>query len=99
MNEILRSLAISSGVLLPVVILAIIASIAAVRRGEAAAHGVELAHEGGHAEVDVAPSKSALARFIPERDPYVIEILVLAVVLFSLTMGLLLGFSILQQLL
>jgi hypothetical protein len=98
MSEILRSLAISSGILFPVVVLVIIASIAAVKRGEAAAHGLEPAPESGPVEKESGPGRAARRRFLPERDPNVLEILLLAVVLFTLTMGVFLGFSLLQQL-
>lgn len=98
MSEILQSLAIGSALLLPVVIFVIIASIAAVRRGEAALHGLEHAHETGPAGTEAAAVKKARFKLLPERDPTVLEIILLAAVLFGLTMGLLMSFSVLRQL-
>jgi len=76
-------------------VIVIIAGYVAVNRGEALAHAAA-GHDGGHAEV-AASAGGPQIPFVPDRDPNVLEILGLAVVLFTLVMGGLLGFSILSQ--
>lgn len=96
MNAILQALATGAALLAPVVIVMILISIAAVNRAETEArpHGAghEAAPDGGAA----AQARSRLP-FLPDREPSVLEILILGVVLFTLVMGGLLVFSVMGQ--
>ena len=105
MSEVLRGLGISAGILLPIVILIVIISIAAVRRGEAAMQGE--AHEVStelRAHVpDAKPTATAAQK--PDKtvaatteDISVMEILLLGFALFGLTFLFLLGVSVLGHL-
>jgi len=98
MGAILQALAKSAGLLFPAIIVAILASIASVRRAEALARlgGQEADSEsshGGEAQMITSPKQT----FMPDRDPTVLEILILGAVLFTITMGLLLGYSVFSQ--
>jgi hypothetical protein len=98
MSAILLAIAKSAGLLLPVVILTIFASMASVRRAEALAHhgGAEAASDPAHDGEAETPTGPKLP-FMPDRDPTVLEILILGAVLFSITMGLFLGYSVMSQ--
>ena len=99
MSEILRGMAIAGGILLPVVVLLVIVSMTAVRRGEAAMRG-ETPGAEPHAAV-AAPAASEVkkpaAAAGPEAVP-VMEILVFGFVLFGVTVLLLVGVSVLSHL-
>ena len=98
MGAILLAIAKSAGLLLPVIVLTVIVSLAAVRRGEAGAHNGEgVASDPAHAGADAEPATGPKLSFMPNRDPTVLEILILAGVLFTITMGLFLGYSVLSQ--
>ena len=105
MSDILRAMAISAGILLPVVVLIVIVSIAAVRRGEAAmlgdAHGISAAHPAfvpATATVTAAPKAAKPASAAAGDEISVVAILILGVGLFTLTVALLMGVSILGHL-
>jgi hypothetical protein len=103
-SEVLRGMAISSAILLPVVVLIVICSIAAVRRGEASmrgeTHGAEpelrsyVTGTGG-AAVAAKPEKSAVV--VVTEDPSVMEIILLGLGLFVLTIMLLVGVSVVSH--
>lgn len=95
MTQILQALIVGAGVLLPVLILMTIASIAAVRRGDG--HAGEMVHDDAHAGAESEPVASRKLPFLPDREPSVLEILVLGAVLFAAVMGGLLGLSLLGQ--
>jgi len=97
MTEILSALATSAAVMLPVIIFALFATMAAVRRAEAEAHhppGFGTAHAHA-AEATAAGSAAAAAAAAPPRDLSVLEIILLAVALFTLAMLAMLGVSLL----
>ncbi len=96
MNEILKAMAVSGSILLLVVILAIVVTILAVRRGEAAMGGQDLSLPSDGHGVQAAATAGAKAP-VQTRDASVLEILIMGIVLFSLTMGLLIGISVLQH--
>ena len=106
MSEVLRGMGISAGILLPVVVLFVVISMAAVRRGEAAMRGE--AHGGLHEPVPayipgstgaaVAAAKAAKPAVVTTEDVSVIEILLFGLLLFGLTIFALLGLSILRHL-
>ena len=96
-SAIFQAVAMSAGLLFPVVILSLLATIAAVRRGEAGAHhGGEVASDPAHA-AEAETSTGPKLPFMPGRDPTVLEILILGAVVFTITMGLFLGYSVLSQ--
>ncbi len=97
MSEILKAMAISGSILLPVVVLVIVVSIFAVRRGEAAMGGHDPGLPSGSSS-GAAAAAAGKAAPVQTRDATVLEILVLGVVLFTLTMGLLIGISVIQHL-
>jgi hypothetical protein len=92
--EILIALATSTGLMLPVIIIAILASIAAAKRGEASSG--HPAHPGAETSAEGARARAGFS-LGPARDPFVLEILILGAVLFGLTMALLLNISFLGQ--
>jgi len=101
MNDILRALATSAAILLPVVILIVIVSIAAVKRGEASIAG----HGHGHDEAvpehvtTSAPATAVKAAKAPPADEINVgQILLYGVGLFTLTILALLGLSLIQHL-
>ena len=96
MSEIIQALGLGAGFLLPVLIVALIATIAAVNRGDV--HAGEPVHDHSPAGADTDASPRARLPFLPDRDPTVLEILVLGVILFTAVMGGLLGMSLLGQL-
>lgn len=106
MNDLVRALAISAGILLPIVILIIVVSIATVRRGEISMglvghHGHdELAHAHGTAAPAAtaaakAPAKGAAGPAVDEIS--VPMILIGGVILFTVTVLLLFGLSLIQH--
>ena len=96
MSAIFQALATGAAFLVPVVIVMILASIAAVNRAEAEARPHGAGHEGAPDGGAAAEARSRLP-FLPDREPSVLEILILGVVLFTLVMGGLLVFSMLGQ--
>jgi hypothetical protein len=82
MNDLVRALAISTGVLAPVIILIIVISIAVVKRGEAgaAASGHPLPDDPSHAKETAAP---APVKGVKAAAPASDEISVLHVLLFG----------------
>lgn len=108
MSEALRGLGIAAGILFPVVVLIVIVSMAAVRRGEATMRG------GGHghspdlvpayvpATAGTAPAAAAKpakpGTVATGEEVSVIEILGFGTLLFVVTVLLLLGVSILRHL-
>ena len=97
-SAILQALAKSALLLLPVVILTVIISLAAVRRGDAGTHHQEgEASDPAHAGAEAEPVTGPKLAFMPDREPTVLEILILGGVLFSITMGLFLGYSVWSQ--
>ena len=103
MTEILTALAIAAGLLSPVVIIVILASIVAVNRGEGAAHHGhhEAASDASASEPVAEPAGDGgnlLSRLLPQRDPSVLEILILGTVIFTVTMGLFFAYSVISRL-
>lgn len=94
MIAILQALGTGAGLLAPVLILVVLACIAAARRGEAGVHVGGIAHDTSAAGSGAVPHRLP---FVPDREPTVLEILILGVVLFTLVMGGLLGLSLLGQ--
>ena len=97
MIEILRALATAAGLLLPIVILTVIVSRLVVNRGEAAMHPGELAPDVVSSVDEPEATKTKKAGLMPGRDPSVLEILILSLVVFMLMMGVFLGYSVLGQ--
>src|SRR4051794_17358149 len=99
MNDTLRALAISAGILFPVVILIIVVSIAAVKRGAAQMAGghlpneLTLVHEGP--AVPAAKPAKAAGPVVDEIS--VSQILIYGVGLFTLTILALFALSLLQH--
>ena len=105
MADVLRALGIAGGILLLVVAFTVGISIVVVKRGEAAAHaegGVD--HEPADASLAVkatgggAAAKLAKATGPAVEEISVINILLIGIVLFTLTVLALLGVSLLQHL-
>ena len=97
MIDVLRALATAAGLLLPIVILTVIVSRLAVNRGEAAMHPGELAPDVVSSVDEPKAAKTAKAGLMPGRDPSVLEILILSLMVFMLMMGVFLGMSVLGQ--
>ena len=97
MIEIVIALATAAGLLLPVVILTVIISRLSVNRGEAAMHPGELAPEAVSSVDEPEAAKTPKAAFMPARDPSVLEILILGLVVFMVMMGIFLGWSVWGQ--
>ena len=101
MNDLLRALSLSAGILLSVVVLIIIVAMAAVKRGEANMKG---GHDGpdeshGLKEAAAAPAAKGAKAAAPAVDEISVPlILVLGLALFTLTIVALLGLSLLQHL-
>ena len=107
MSEVLRGLGISAGILLPVVVLIVVVSMTAVKRGEAgmrgdahgAAHELVPAYVPATAGTAVAPAaKAAKPAAATTEEVSVIEILGAGTLLFVLTVLILLGVSIIRHL-
>ena len=106
MSEALRGMGIAAGILLPVVVLIVVVSMAAVRRGEAMMRGEVHGHSPdlvpayipSAAGTAVVASKAAKPATVTTEDVSVIEILGFGTLLFVLTVLLLLGVSILRHL-
>jgi hypothetical protein len=104
MSDLLRALAISAGLLSLVVVWIIFISIIAVRRGEANVHGASAHHDVDHVVAAhgsaAAAAKPAKAGAAPATNDEisVINIVLAAVALFTLTVMALVGLSILQHL-
>jgi len=107
-SEVLRGMGIAAGILLPVLVLIIVVSMAAVRRGEiemrGGAHG---SHElvpayipasGGTAAAAAPAAKAVKPATAASEEISVIEILGFGTLLFVLSVLLLLGISILRHL-
>ena len=93
MNDLVRALATSAGILFPIIVLTVIVSMTAVRRGEANLHG---GHEVPVEVVTATAAKStAAAAAVDEIN--VGQILIYGVVLFTVTMMILFGLSLLQH--
>lgn len=100
MNDILRALAISGGILFPVVVLIVIVSIVAVKRGEAQMHGAS--HDEGAPAAGPVTTPSSAAKPAKAVAPVVDEInvgqiLLYGVGLFTLTILALLGVSLIEH--
>ena|SRR5438034_600055 len=100
MNDVVRALATSAGILTPVVILMIIVSIVTVRRGEAGTHG--LGHDEPHPVAALAGTPVAAAKTGKAAGPVVEEInvgliLLFGLGLFTLTVLALLGLSLIEH--
>ena len=105
MSDILRAIAISAGILLPVVVLIIIVSMAAVRRGEAsvrAAHGISEPELHGQVHGAAAPAakkpEKATAAMAATDEISVPNILLFGFILFTLAVLALFAVSILGHL-
>src|SRR5689334_16197612 len=101
MNDVVRALAISSGILLPVVVLIVIVSIAAVNRGAAAHGGHDIAESAIHLSetaIPAAASKAAKATGPAVDEISVPKILLLGVGLFVVTVLFLMAVSLVQHL-
>ena len=108
MSEALRGMGIAAGILLPVVVLIVIVSMAAVRRGEAmmrgdahgAAHDLAAAYvpAGAGTATAAAPKTAKPATVVTTDQISVIEILGFGTLLFVLTILLLFGVSVLAHL-
>jgi hypothetical protein len=101
MADILRAILISAGILLPVVILIVGITIAAVRRGEAAMHTtadhVSLPPQSA-TEIPVAAKPAAKAQPAPADDGLEISVvLLLGTGLFVLTIVLMIALSMLEH--
>jgi hypothetical protein len=106
--DILRGLAISAGILLPVVVLIIFICIVVVRRGEAAmrgdTHAIPTKSEGSVSTPDVPPSAPAVRKpekpvaVSPVEENLVMTILGLGFLLFALAVLGLFLMSVLQHL-
>jgi len=104
MNDVVRALAISAGILLPVVALIIVVSIFTVRRGEASVreseHGIPdtpvlaIATAGAGAAPAKAVAKPGAA---PVEEINVMQILLFGIGLFTVTVVLLLALSLIQH--
>ena len=100
MSELLHGMGIASGILIPVVVLIIVCSMAAVKRGEAAMRGEvygispELrSYVPGVAGTATVAAKEKPAAVVITEDPTVMEIVLLGVGLFVLTVLVLMGVS------
>ena len=91
MNDVLKAMAISAGVLIPVVVFIVIITIVTVRRGEASHDMHDVLHE---AVVSGPAAKAALAASDEISVP---QILIIGTGLFVLTILALLGLSLLQH--
>ena len=101
MNDVVRALGIAAGTLLSVVVLIVVITIAVVKRGEheSAERPHELPDDSLHVK-ETAPSqpaKSAKAAAAASDEISVPTILLLGIGLFTLTILLLLGLSLLQH--
>jgi hypothetical protein len=97
MNDIIRALATAAGILSPVVLLIVIVSIVAVKRGEAlmAGHGPEATPTAEPAAPSAAAKTGKAAVAVEEIN--VGQILLYGVGLFTLTILGLLGLSIIEH--
>ena len=107
MSEALRGLGIAAGILLPVVVLIVIVSMAAVRRGEAMMRGDIHEHSPNLVPAYVPAAAGTAAATAPKTakpgtvvtdEISVLEILGFGTLLFVVTVLLLLGVSILRHL-
>ena len=108
MSEILKAMGAAAAILFPVVILVIIITIAAVKRGEAAMRGGEhgRAHDSPAGAIHAVPTAATGAPAAPapkkpaaaaREEISVIQVLLFGIIMFTVVMGLLLGVSILQH--
>ena len=101
MNDLLRALSLSAGILLSVVVLIIFISMTAVKRGEVNMKG---GHEGpddphGAIEAAAAPAAKGAKAAAPAVDEISVPLILgLGLALFTLTIVALLGLSLLQHL-
>jgi len=111
MTEVLKAMATSAAILLPIVVLIVMISIAVVKRGEIQmrggdhailqeSHGVAVQPAGSAvaAAAAAAPAAKKTPAVQATEEISVIIILVLGIVMFSLVMGILLLISVLQHL-
>jgi hypothetical protein len=102
MNDLVRALAISAGILVPVVILIVIVSMVAVRRGEGQHAAGDHEPHGDHAlakeAAPAAKTQKPAAGGAAVQEISVPMVLIGGVVLFTLTMLLLFGISLLAHL-
>lgn len=102
MNDLLHALSISAGTLLSVVVLIIIVSMAAVKRGEAnmkGGHGGPDESHGVKEATAAAPAAKGAKAAGPVTDEISVPLILgLGVALFTLTIVALLGLSLLQHL-
>jgi hypothetical protein len=101
MNDVVRALATAAGILSPVVILTIIVSIVAVKRGEAGMHGAVHGEAAPAAEPAGTPApavKAGKAAAPKAEEINVGQILIFGVGLFTLTVLALLGVSLIEHL-
>lgn len=104
MSEALRGMGIAAGILLPVVVLIVIVSMAAVRRGEAMmrgdihGHSPDLVPAYVPAAAGTAAATAKTAKVVTTDEISVLEILGFGTLLFVITVLLLLGLSILRHL-
>jgi hypothetical protein len=103
MNDLLHALSLSAGILLSVVVLIIIVSMAAVKRGEVNMKGGHDGADESHGIIKEAAAAPAAKGGAKAAAPAVDEIsvpliLVLGLALFTLTIVALLGLSLLQHL-
>lgn len=98
MNDVLRALAIAAGIFIPVIAFLVVISMTAVKRGEAAMHGAshDVPVDSLHIkEAATGPVAKAAAPVIEEIS--VLHILAFGIVLFTLTVLLLFGVSLIQH--
>jgi hypothetical protein len=102
MNDLVRALMISAGILFPVIILIVIITILVVKRGEGEQHGAshDVPDDALHVKETAAPPPAKAAKPVaPAGDEIsVSKILILGVGLFTLTILFLLGLSLIQHL-
>ena len=98
MNDILRALAIAAGIFTPVIAFLVIISITAVKRGEASMHGAShgVPEDSLHVQGGAAAALAKAATPVIE-EISVLHILAFAIVLFTLTVLLLFGVSLIQH--
>jgi hypothetical protein len=98
MNDVLRAMAISAGLLLPVVAAIIFISIVTVKRGEVSMHGGHGLPGDLHPVAEAAaPVKGAKAALPVSNEISVAQILIYGVGLFVLTIILLMAISLLNH--
>jgi hypothetical protein len=102
MPDVLRALAISAGILSLVVVLTVVVSITAVRRGEQGHAAVDHGHPADSPATKdaaaAAPAKTGKTVAAAKDEINVMQILLFGLILFTLSVLILLGLSLIQHL-